>query len=213
MSDKLLRGDRMYSIGGYNLRKFREFQGRDFPAYEGFLYKGNTELAYLRDNGDGGSVDIQFSRNSDEATKSAIDSVLTNMQNLLQRLNPILHKGAMWETFLATPYSAVEGFVQLLLELGEVVKQAKTASKKTDANCYYAVGMLGCSWFTEDQGHGTMSFSNFGNFKSYEVCRIYALNYAEKQRSKVGPIMALAILQGSMDWNLSFEDYASLYTP
>jgi hypothetical protein len=203
----------MHSIGGYNLRKFREYKGRDFPAYEGFLYKGNNEVAYLTDRGDGGSVDIRFSRNDDQATKDAIACVLPDMEDLLKLLKPSLHKGAMWETFLATPYASAEGFAQLLLELSDIVKQANSAVKKTDSGKFYAVGLIGCSWFTEDNGHGTMTFANFSDFATYEDGHAYALNYAEKHRAKVGGLLALAVLQGQMNWNLSFDDYASLYMP
>jgi hypothetical protein len=203
----------MFSISDYNIRKYKKINGHDGEGYEVDLYKGNTPVAYLKDDGWGGGPEIHLNR-SLGTDDSAFAFLLSDMQQLLSHLAPVIKGEPLCYTFTKTIYSCAEGFVTYLLDLKPIIQMASKALKASQPDEYYIVGALGSSWFDGQlSGNGTTAFYVCSGTSDYETAHKRMVAYAEKQKAKHGPLIAGAILRGDMAWNLSLEDYASLYMP
>lgn len=199
-----------FSIGGYTLQNVQKTKGRNGEGYEADLYYGKTKIAFLEDRADGGMIRVDFFT-KDEKYKV---QVLQDMVNLITLLGDIAEKGGLWDTFIRTPYSAVEGFAELLLELEELVKIAKKGSKKVEGDNYYVVGSMGSSWFSEDTSVlGATLFFIPTTTTNYNEAYQQMQDYANKHKAKRGKVRQCAILQGNMGWHLTLQDYAELNKP
>lgn len=200
------------SIGLYHLKNLRKFAGRDFGGMEVDFYRLDTRIAVVEDYGDGGGVSVSFTPEG----RAYMDMVFEDIKRLNEELKPVLDKGSLFETFLSTPYSAVEGFTELLIELQEIRKNSDKVCKTVGENGFYIVGQMGNSWFKNDTdccGGSTTIFTLNPQTTDFDKAREKMIQYAEKNKEKHGNLDAVAILQGKMDWNLHYKDYASLYQP
>lgn len=199
------------SLGGYHLKKMHEFQGRDFEGLEVDLYKGDTFIAHLRDAGDGGVVEVDF---NPKLSDSQREQVLEDMRTLLSHLQPVLEEGGLWEDFCNTPYSAAEAFVNLLVELRDIAGSARKAERGTPEHLYYIVAQFGPSWFANEPAIGSsIVLSGKGVHSTFEEALTNFKREQPEYEKRFGKLRALAVLQGHMDWNLSFEKFADLFNP
>lgn len=200
----------MPSIGGYRLKNIKTLRGHEGLGFVADLYKGVNLIAHLADYGDGSGVVATRSKEYD-AESGYFGVILKDMQELLSKFKN-KGTGALCETFLHSPYTAAEGFGELLLELSELENASKKLSKKTQEGLYYAVAMTGNSWFKN-------KISNYENHTlsiSTDVCDLdlattIALSTLKKRVEKYGEVVALAVLTGDFHWDLTFEDYAELH--
>lgn len=200
-------GRRDFSIGLYSIDNYRRMEGSEGEGFSADLWRISTKIAHIEDYGDGGEPHVNFYPES----RDYADTVLKEMKLLLQTLKPILQEDALWETFISTPYSAVLGFVELLLELKEFVKVANKNMGTTPEGCYSIVGRMGNSWFTNEDMDKSVTIVNLPTVTSnYDEAYSVMRNFERTHKSRSGTFKQVAILNAEIDWNLNFRDYFEL---
>lgn len=197
-----------FSIGGYNIRNFEKSEKE---GYSVALYKNDSKIASVVDLGDG-FIDVDFEPKPDG--KEDAKFILNDMYNLLIELESILDEEGKYRGFTKSTYSAVVGFVSLLLDYEGVVNAYEEVPYKETDKDFYIVGSFGFSYFTsEGSKHPRTYFWKFAlTHDFYEALKTLKA-YAKSRNRLEGNIVAAAILTGEMDWNISFQDYAELHKP
>jgi hypothetical protein len=205
------------SLGGYHLKKYDEYAGRDFKAFTVDLHHNDRLIAHLEDKGDGGMIQVNFSRDimkQDAYYEKYFDFVLKDMELLIKTLGDTVERHASCYTFTNTPYSAAEGFTELLLELKQLSKLSIKAYKQLGDKAHYAVGSRGHSWFKKGFSiHGESNFCFAVNTLDPLVAYANAITKLSESYKENGEVVSLAVLKGEMDWNLDFASFADLHRP
>jgi len=131
----------------------------------------------------------------------------------LERYN-VVEPDGLWTDFVRSPEKAAAGFTHLLLDLWDFVKAAKSVEKTLAPHTHYGVAHYGTSWFSKN-----FTFANDrlitaqATYSSFDTAFNRMRGYFLKKQEEFGKLRALAIVEGSMDWHLTFEQYAQLYSP
>jgi hypothetical protein len=207
----------MASIGGYHIKNlgsratqdpFGEEKDRKSMEFE--LLFGSGSLGEHTHEGfdDTGSEDYYFYENVSE---DRMQKVRKDLMYLASRLVPYADKGSDIFSFLDISSSicndALRGFTPLLRMLDDIASYAKKANKLTAAGKYYVVGQLGNYLITKTNSIQTFYIAD--GFSSMEEGVFHAKKY--EQSANKGRLANLAVLSGGINWNLSVEDYISLY--
>lgn len=196
-----------FSIGLYSIDNLQELRGREGYGFSVDLWRINQKIAHIEDYGDGAGENVHFYPEA----RMYEETVLKEMNMLLEILKPVLSPDGLWTSFTATPYAAANGFSELLMDFRELVKIAKRVTKDIPENTYYVLGMMGSSWFTnEDIGKGSTVVSFSTGTSDYNKAVERMRMFEEKNRDKNGAFKQVAILNSQIDWNLNFKDYFEL---
>lgn len=203
-----------YSIGGYHIRNKEVREGsRDYPEVEAELWCGDRRMGWLTDKGDGGGPRFDLDRNNG-LRDAKWEKPVRDMKHLFSLLGSNLHPEAIATSFTDGVEQALVGFHELLEELEVFTLYADKAYKHVGPDTWYFVAQAGGGCLSEytpdmkplaarikDQTAVIRTVSNIaGHLRPEEVGR-------DKQ------LYTLAVLRGSLDWNLSLEDYAELHNP
>lgn len=202
-----------YSIGGYHISKVKTFQGRDFQGYKLVLNKDGKEIVEVIDHGDGSGAEIDFLVD-DQGIK---DQVLADLKKLYAQFGNRMHPNALPNYYFNTPYSAAEGWGDLLKQFKAWASFIDKEAKKYSADTFYLIGIQGTSPFADISGGFVDDLIHIcptetqDVFKAEEMFAKFKSQLNAKKAS--GEVYAGAYLRGKMDWNLSMSDYGELLTP
>lgn len=199
-----------FSIGGYSIDNYT-VTGED--TYTINLLKNGIKVATVENMGEG-FIDVTFAPPLEGKTEEYYAFVLSDMYRLLLEFEPILEESGAYKKFVLSQYSAVFGFVELLLDLKGIVEAYKEVPKKEEFSDFYIVGAMGNSYFKNvEKAYPRRYFWKFTlTHDLYEADKTLRA-YASRNQRMQGDLVAGAILSGVMDWNLSFQDFGVLYRP
>lgn len=204
-----------YSIEGYYLRGVKEKETSRGYAFEASLCYEEFEIAFVENKGDGIDM-VMLNRQLPETT---FQKVVMDMKTLLELLEKkgVLKEEALARDFAESVDQAIIGFVYLLLDLRDLALTANKAEQANpDPSCYRVVMQLHESWFSDDIPIDGAEFVfktlHFPPNTSMDDIRQHVLEDMMDIDMGKTLVRALAIYTDKMNWNLSFEDYASLYS-
>lgn len=207
------------SIGTYVLKEVEFLSGREGGGYSAELWKGKKHIGDLEDWGDGGGVNPSYARTLSQEERAEVERTLIEDMRALQKLCKCVSTSlaAKWDY---NGYSAMEGFGELLLELTDLVKMAKSTRKKHGDAVDFAVFSTGSHWFRPSVDFGRSEYSlvmkdiKDTKARTMVLKSAVAKNLTYKREEKTVPrilnLVRYIPSTSKCTWSMSFEEYAKM---
>lgn len=193
----------MISIGGIGIDKV-EIDGTDVSAV---LYMDGDPAIEIMRSADG-FYDYEILNGTNTETH-----FLYRMHNLFEIMGSVRDTGSKSELFIQSPSDAIKGYLELLLDVKKFAETYESVPSHETIDTFIVVMQLGSSWFKLEDGKPKTFVYRLALTDTYATATKSLKNFAEIDKPKYGDVMAAAILRGKMKWELSNEDYRSLYNP